>query len=361
MATLMAEGSMRPIASPATEVPHETIPAATVMTINLPSAVAATMTPSLPVALFKGTKEEKAGLSPPPPSPPPVTTGEMLPDAEPTAVSTATPTVEPTAISAPGPTSYHIGDSAGGRPITSYRFGFGPTPIVLVGGMHGGYEWNSVLLAQEFFAYFTGHEAAIPASISLYIIPNVNPDGLAVTTGKETADLQLQPTDIITHTLAGRFNANRADLNRNWDCQWTEQGIWRDQIVSAGIHPFSEPETASLSRYFLERQPALVIFLHSTAGGVFPSGCPEMHPESAAAAVVYGLAAGYPIYPSFNYYRVTGDAGDWLSTQDIPSFTVELTTKDDIDWEQNLAGVQAILEHFHTAESMEPEEEQPYE
>jgi len=52
---------------------------------------------------------------------------------------------------------------------------------------------------------------------------------------------------------------------------------------------------------------------------------------------------GYPVYERFTHYDVNGDAGDWLSTQGIPAFTVELKSRDQLDWEMNLAGLQALL------------------
>lgn len=280
-------------------------------------------------------------------SPPSISAEAIAPNAEPAALPASGPTA--------GPTVRHVGDSAGGRPINDYRLGRGATHIVLVGGIHGGYEWNSILLAQEFLAYFVAREKELPASVLLHVIPVANPDGLAAVTGEETADLQLRPTDIITNSLSGRLNANGVDINRNWDCLWTEQAYWRDQRISAGAHPFSEPEAASLSSYILKLQPALVIFLHSVAGAVYTGGCPDPDPASSALAAVYGLAAQYPVYPAFTYYSVTGDAGDWLTTQGIPSFTVELSTREATDWEQNLAGLQAILHYFHVPEGQAPE------
>ncbi|MFN2135269.1 MAG: LysM peptidoglycan-binding domain-containing protein, partial [Candidatus Promineifilaceae bacterium] len=41
-----------------------------------------------------------------------------------------------------------IGKSAVcGIPIVSYQLGDGETPLILIGGIHGGYEWNTILLA----------------------------------------------------------------------------------------------------------------------------------------------------------------------------------------------------------------------
>src|SRR6056297_3007703 len=76
-----------------------------------------------------------------------------------------------------------IGRSVEGRPIEVYRFGSGENSIVLYGGIHGGYEWNTVALARQLIEYFSGAgkaseagpaggaEGAIPEGVSLYIIP----------------------------------------------------------------------------------------------------------------------------------------------------------------------------------------------
>ncbi|MCB0062256.1 MAG: hypothetical protein KDE19_09080, partial [Caldilineaceae bacterium] len=50
-----------------------------------------------------------------------------------------------------------IGYSAGGLPIESYAFGAGPNRVVLVGGIHGGAEWNTIVLAYTAIDYFSRH------------------------------------------------------------------------------------------------------------------------------------------------------------------------------------------------------------
>src|SRR3989442_705862 len=46
-----------------------------------------------------------------------------------------------------------LGTSVEGRAIDAYTYGNGTTRLLFVGGMHGGYEWNSVLLAYAFMDY----------------------------------------------------------------------------------------------------------------------------------------------------------------------------------------------------------------
>jgi hypothetical protein len=58
--------------------------------------------------------------------------------------------ISPTAVPQPffeGPFAY--GYSLGGRPLLAYRFGTGPSVHVIIGGIHGGYEWNTVVLVSQ--------------------------------------------------------------------------------------------------------------------------------------------------------------------------------------------------------------------
>src|SRR5690606_21258112 len=61
------------------------------------------------------------------------------------AIAAVTPTA--TAEPSPAPTAkadeFAIGTSAGGRAITARRLGSGDRVLLLVGGIHGGYEWNT--------------------------------------------------------------------------------------------------------------------------------------------------------------------------------------------------------------------------
>lgn len=264
-------------------------------------------------------------------------------------VEAETATVFPTTLpAAPISTPVHgvtttVGFSVQERPITAYQFNNGPNHVVFVGGIHGGYEWNTILLAYDAIDYFLANPEAVPDSVTLHIIPSANPDGQFLATN-ETG--RFFSSDVITDTVAGRFNANGVDLNRNWDCEWSPSAVWRDQRVSGGSRPFSEPETVALRDFLLVREPVAVIFWHSAANGVYAAGCPNTHAASFELAQVYGEAAGYPINERFNAYPITGDAGDWLTTQGIATITVELRNHRSLDWPQNLAGVLAVLDHY---------------
>jgi hypothetical protein len=265
-------------------------------------------------------------------TPIPTSTREQTP--QPSAEPSATATISPGRI---------IGYSSQARPIIAYEFGRGPINIVFIGGIHGGYEWNTILLAYRAIDYFQADPAAVPEAATLTIIPAANPDGQFLVTGREG---RFAANDVAEDTIAGRFNGNDVDLNRNWACNWEATGLWRDRTVSGGSRPFSEPETRLLRDFLLEQEPALVVFWHSAANGVFASGCPEIFAPSLALARVYGEAAGYPIHERFTSYPITGDAADWLATQDIPAISVELRNHQDLDWTANLAGMLRVLDHY---------------
>ena len=268
----------------------------------------------------------------------------------PTATTPAT--MPPTAVITPSPVimvtadtdglAEVMGFSAGRRPLTKYQFGSGPNQIVLVGGMHGGYEWNSIVLAYQMIDYFTQNPDEIPEGVTLHIIPSANPDGQFETVGKN-GRFSAEDIDPLADNLSGRLNSNGVDLNRNWDCRWQPTAVWRSQSVSAGAYPFSEPETALLRDFFLNLQPTAVILWHSAANGAFGAGCPDIYPPAYALAQLYGSAAGYPIYESFDSYEITGDASDWLAQQGVAAITIELATHETLEWEMNLAGVTAVL------------------
>jgi predicted deacylase len=245
-----------------------------------------------------------------------------------------------------------IGRSTDGWPLQAYRFGDGDVQVALIGGIHGGYEWNSALLAYQVIDYFTTYPRRVPASITLTVVPVANPDGLGAVVGQSgpfsSAEIEAAPRD-------SRLNGNGVDLNRNWDCNWSPTGRWGVRIVSGGTAPFSEVETRILRDLLTAGPMDAVIFWHSSVPGVYPGGCGGPTPAARALAETYAEAAGYPQYDSFAAYPIAGDASNWLASQGIPAIIVELTDHVDTDWDQNLAGVRAVLWSLARRPGWEPD------
>ena len=240
-----------------------------------------------------------------------------------------------------------IGKSVEGRDIEAYTYGNGDTHLMFVGGVHGGYEWNSVLLAYQFMDYLKENTAVVPQNLTIAVIPSANPDGVYKVIGKEG---RFTISDIPTKEQAlgtGRFNANGVDLNRNFDCKWKPESTWQSKIVSAGTKAFSEPEAAAIRDFVLKYSPHAAIFWHSKANAVYASECTKgILPKTLDIMNAYAVASGYRAVKSFDEYEISGDAEGWLASINIPAITVELKTHETIEWEQNLAGIKALFNYY---------------
>lgn len=239
-----------------------------------------------------------------------------------------------------------IGKSVEGRAITAHHYGTGDKELLFIGGIHGGYEWNSVLLAYQFVDYLETNSEVIPENIRVTIIPSANPDGVFKIIGKE-GRFAITDVPVGTNTKPGRFNANQVDLNRNFDCEWQPESTWQGNKVSAGSKPFSEPEAVAIRDLVLKTRPTAVVSWHSQANAIYAAECGAgISPETRAIMQIYAKASGYQANDSFSAYPVTGDAEGWFASIGIPALTVELKTHETIEWEQNLKGIKALFEYY---------------
>ena len=169
---------------------------------------------------------------PPRPTRTPAPTSFYLPTVTPNPQATeiedySTPT--PFIFSSSDSVSHLIGYSVQNRPIEAYSFGQGESQYLIVAGIHGGYEGNTVDLANKLLVYISQNPGVIPSGSTLYIIPDMNPD--AVARGRN---------------VDARVNANGVDLNRNfptsnWTANWDHTNCWNDRPTTGGTSRGSEP------------------------------------------------------------------------------------------------------------------------
>jgi hypothetical protein len=237
-----------------------------------------------------------------------------------------------------------IGSSVEGRDITAYHFGTGEKEVMFIGGIHGGYSWTTALMAYELVEYLENTPSAVPAGVKVTVIPAVNPDGLFDVTGKEGLFAASDVASSEAVKVAGRFNANKVDLNRNFNCLWEETGTWQNQSVSGGTMPFSEPESQAVRDYVELHNPQAVVAYYAAAGGVYASNCQNgVMAETLDLTNTYANASGYAAYEEFDFYEITGDMVNWLAAKQIPAISVLLTTHEDTEWDKNLKGVTAVI------------------
>lgn len=240
-----------------------------------------------------------------------------------------------------------IGTSVEGRPIVAYHFGEGEKEILFIGGIHGGYEWNTVLVAYEAADYLKSNLDIIPKNLTITVIPVLNPDGLNKVVGTTTRFALSAVPSSQSVQISGRFNASNVDLNRNFDCDWKSTGTWQNTTVSGGSAAFSEPESQAIKQYVEKNKPVAVVAWFSAAGGVYSSSCHNgVSTETSAVAKAYAKASGYPAYNDFDFYAITGDMTNWLAKENITAISVLLTNHTDTEWTKNLAGINALLLHY---------------
>lgn len=240
-----------------------------------------------------------------------------------------------------------IGKSAGGRDILAYHYGTGAKEILFVGGIHGGYEWNTALVAYEAMDYLKANPSVIPTGVKVTVIPVLNPDGLAKVVSAAGKFSAADVNTSQTVQVSGRFNDNQVDLNRNFDCDWKTKAVWQTKTVSGGSSVFSEPEARAIKTYIETNKPVAALVWYSSASGVFASNCHNgVLSETLTIANIYGKASGYKVYKSFNFYEITGDMVNWFAKMNIPAISVLLTDHTNTEWTKNEAGIKALLNNY---------------
>jgi len=227
-----------------------------------------------------------------------------------------------------------IGHSVAGRPLEVYQFGNGPIEKMIVAGIHGGYEWNTIELADEMIDYLETHQGIVPADQTLYILRAFNPDGYERSRG-----------------FGGRANDNNVDLNRNfpskWQAEWPRPGCWDYIPITAGSSAASEPETKALMDFIKTHKLQALISYHSAALGIFPGGQPPDEGSLSLAEALAGVS-DYPYPPIDAGCLYTGQLVDWVSDQGIAGVDIELTNHQDLDFEINLGILSVFLDWSFT-------------
>jgi len=158
------------------------------------------------------------------------------------APETTTTTTSPTTTTSVAPTTTQpelrevvIGTSYLGRPILAVQIQDSPhRPVIAIGSIHGDESMGLEVVER------LRNSPDIPEGLNLWVIPTVNPDGLAASV---------------------RGNARGVDLNRNFatdDWRFVGQGSEKYSGEAAA----SEVETRAVQQFVLEQQPLLVVWWH---------------------------------------------------------------------------------------------------
>jgi protein MpaA len=180
-----------------------------------------------------------------------------------------------------------LGDSVNGRDIVAYEVGsaHARTRVLVVGCIHGN-EPAGIAIARA------AARLRLPRGVALWVIPDLNPDGVAART---------------------RQNAHNVDLNRNFPTGWYLQ----TGVYNSGPRPLSEPESRIANELILRFRPTVSIWFHQHEDVVDDSS------GSIALERRFAAIAGLPLQPLPRY---GGSAVTWESARFPGSspFVVEL-------------------------------------
>jgi protein MpaA len=168
-----------------------------------------------------------------------------------------------------------LGMSVQGRPITAVELG-DPTAsrrLVVFGCIHGN-EPAGIAIARQL------EGMAPPAGTDVWVIEDLNPDGVAADT---------------------RQNADGVDLNRNFPYGWAPLGS-RGSQQYAGSGPLSEPESRAAYDLLTRLRPTVTIWFHQPLGLVDESG------GDPAVEQRYAALVGLPVT---TLERYPGSAPTW--------------------------------------------------
>ncbi len=133
-----------------------------------------------------------------------------------------------------------LGRSWQGRPIRAVEVGNpSGTPVLVVGCIHGN-ETGGIPVARAL-------ARLSPSDLDLWIVPDLNPDGVAAGT---------------------RLNAHGVDLNRNFPRRWRRLG----GVYESGPRPLSEREARIARALILRVRPHVTIWFHQHLDLVWASG-----------------------------------------------------------------------------------------
>lgn len=178
-----------------------------------------------------------------------------------------------------------LGRSWQGRPIEAIEVGNpSGTPVLVVGCIHGN-ETAGIRIADAL-------ARLEPTDLDLWIVPVLNPDGVAAGTRK---------------------NAHGVDLNRNFPWHWQPMG----GVYESGPRPLSEREARIAHTLVLRVHPHVTIWFHQHLDLVWASG------GDRRIEKVFARVSGLPYRP---LPQLAGSAISWQNNdvRDTTAFAAEL-------------------------------------
>lgn len=217
--------------------------------------------------------------------------------------------------------------------------------ILFTGAIHGREYMTAKLLIKqtEKFLCNSCENKAVCSNRAVYVIPMVNPDGVALSHRGvdgirslrlrkrilEIREKEMGKTEEKEYFMKWKANARGVDLNRNFDAFWEKYQLEKREPASEkykGEYPESELETRILAELTRKERFCATVSYHSSGEVVYwdfgQKG--KLRKETKMFAERIGNVTGYKLVEGWDK---TDPAGykDWaLLKMHIPSVTVEI-------------------------------------
>lgn len=238
---------------------------------------------------------------------------------------------------------HEIGRSVWGRTIYALSLGTGPV-LIHYNASHHGREWMTTPILMHFVSRVcSAHVSGVPlagvdvaelfARTTLWLVPMVNPDGVAIAQGQLPTGVHREQlialNDGSEDTRRWKANARGVDLNLQYRAAWPlarRRGRRRPgPVFYAGKAPESEPESRALAEHVRRHPFAAAIALHAQGEIIFWDFEGKAPPHAERLAQRLATATGYALAANSVCLNRFGGFKDWfILSKRAPAYTLEV-------------------------------------
>ncbi len=243
-----------------------------------------------------------------------------------------------------------VGKSKNNRPLVVLKLGHGKRELFFNAAHHAN-EWITTPMVLRFTEQYAN--AVVDAvkigdafaeylfdTVTLYVMPMVDPDGVDLVTGALLKDSAAYKTAVgyagnypqIPFPSGWKANLAGVDLNLNYPAMWERA---RELKFAAGYQkpgprdyvgpkPLSEPESTAVFNFTQSRSFAAVLAFHTQGEVIYQGFERYLPPGSAALAARLARASGYAVENAPAYSGYAGYKDWFILSYNLPGYTVEV-------------------------------------